>query len=109
MNRTSPVRSLTWIGKYGGRMNFANASPSGVPSASGGPNTSRRAPLRLMGMKNGRPCTWSQWRCETSAVPANGSVRSPIASPQYRRPVPRSHTIGGCPATSKVTQDVLPP
>ena len=47
-------------------------------------------------MKNGRPCTWSQWRWVTRAEPAKGRRRARV-SPQNRRPVPRSSTIGSWP------------
>ena len=65
-------------------------------------------PTWLIGTKNGSPCTWSQCRWVTSArpwkEPSAGSV-----SPQNRKPVPRSSTIGSMPGASIATHAVLPP
>src|SRR4051794_28404645 len=44
----------------------------------------------------------------TSADAAKGSEES-TASPQKRRPVPRSRTIGAWPGASSDTHEVLPP
>ena len=62
-------------GRTAGASSRANTSPSG-PSAWRGPYTSSVAPGWCSGAKNGRPCTWSQWRCVSSTVPWNSPPRS---------------------------------
>src|SRR5262249_55199816 len=54
---------------------------------------------------NGRPCTWSQWRCVSRIHPSNG--RPPSVDPMACKPVPASSTSAGPPAPAPVLVPAL--
>jgi len=54
----------------------SRTAAASLPDSWRGPMISSRAPARLMGEKNGMPCTWSQCRWLTSAMPSKGDGTS---------------------------------
>ena len=61
-NLISPGSSASVIGNNGGRIVSVITSDTVRPSACDGAYTSSSDPARSSGVKNGSPCTWSQWR-----------------------------------------------
>src|SRR4051812_25250630 len=57
VKRTVPGNSSTLTGNNGGRIVHDTTSSSDRPSSCAGPYTSRHAPSRNSGTKNGKPCT----------------------------------------------------
>ena len=81
-NRYFPGRMSRPTGNVGGFTTERIASCSETPSSCTGPYTSTSVDASKIGGKNGMPCTWSQCRWVSSAVPTNGRPVSFHCSPK---------------------------
>ena len=68
----------------------------------------RRAPGQLIGAKNGRPCTWSQWRWGERRRPPERAVLGEGASPEAQTGPQVESTDGFMPGDWIATHAVFP-